>query len=43
MNGSHVFIIPSLVVSRKAVRQKAERGRGDPIRDRTKAEASDGV
>lgn len=31
-----------LVVNREVVRQEAERGRGDPVRDRPKAEASDG-
>lgn len=36
-----IYII-SLVVDRKVVGQEAERGRGDPVRDRPEAEASDG-
>lgn len=32
----------SVSVDRKVVRQEAEHGRGDPVRDRSKAEASDG-
>ncbi len=36
-----LYLIAS-IVDRKVVRQEAECGRGDSVRDRTKAEASDG-
>lgn len=38
---SELISLISAVVDREVVRQEAERGRGDPVRDRPEAEASD--